>query len=106
DAAVIDQLPAGARDGVHRMAQDRQVALEKVADVLVVVGDRDAERVRRRGRGGHVASLGISKMISVPFGRPSATETQPPCASTMFLTTAAPRPVPSARVVKNGSNKR
>ena len=69
-----------------------------------VVLDHEDARSRRGGRSltAPPRAADATRKRAPPPGRSRATRREPPCATTIFCTSARPMPEPPARVVKNG----
>src|SRR5262245_38981676 len=82
----------------HFVAQSWKNDPKIIPDIRLIIGDGDPKRL------GHGLDLGNVMMNSAPFEELFPTAICPPCASTILLAIAMPRPVPFVFVVKNGSN--
>jgi hypothetical protein len=105
-ARLFEALGAIASDA-HLVAQALDGLDEELTGEVVVVDDEDL--VDRHGWiQDRLGRVGITRAMEAPPSGPwsGTMRTRPPWSAAMRSTSARPRPVPSARVVKNGSSTR
>src|SRR5439155_11573824 len=97
------QRRRAARAGLALVAGAAERRGDDAGDARLVVDDEDAGPHRAHAAIRATGSCTVKR--APPPGR-SPTTIRPPCASTISLATARPRPVPRGRVVKKGSKMR